>query len=664
LLLPALPALAVVTVSGVMLWVLCGALGNNRGQLQWVVLPHAVQLFVQNSKYSEATIKQGMTTNSTSTQYRRATAAELAWLKQQGAVDTRTTIICLVSLQRCLKVGKDHGVPASILSQLAQQPQAVPLAAAAAPTLADQGPASLPQGAPSPQQLQHNTTAAAIQPVCPDTVPVWQGEPPQGQYGLSTLQSAKGEVLNTAMGWLQQLQQWSTSPIRLSRPRETQMLAASSWAGVQGEVLRFLGFAHLHRGVEQPTLHHYLNGFLLVDFISFLQARGVQPQNLADAVHQAERAVTFLAHTNRLSLADMQLLPSYRGWLANLAWQLGSNLVPAPRPTLSEQLQQGTWMEPQDLMLCLHQVMEAATAVEHKVGISLSASIQNMQAALCCSMFGWVPPLRPSVLISLQHPDYKGPCLHPDCQHPLKCKGNRVEVLEPEADSTDTDTTSSNCSFHSAASCSSQVRLVAPHHKVSRYWGRGPIDCELPPELADLYQAHYKGGWELVVQLAQSDKADSRYFFLQAHKGQQLLPQQASQIFAKVVLPASSRFGAQKARGIFVTAARDKQLGELDEGAAAVVMGNSLSVWEQVYDRSRVSRSAAKNVAALAQWRQGVLAAARGAAAPRGVGAAGALPAAAAATGAGAAAPTSATEAAAAVIGVQREYVDLTMDLD
>ena len=117
MLLPALPALAVVTVSGVMLWVLCGALGNNRGQLQWVVLPHAVQLFVQNSKYSEATIKQGMTTNSTSTQYRRATAAELAWLKQQGAVDTRTTIICLVSLQRCLKVGKGHGVPASILSQ-------------------------------------------------------------------------------------------------------------------------------------------------------------------------------------------------------------------------------------------------------------------------------------------------------------------------------------------------------------------------------------------------------------------------------------------------------------------------------------------------------------------------------------------------------------------
>lgn len=307
LLLSALHASAVVTVSGVMLWVLCGALGKSRGQPQWVVLPHAVQLFVQNSKYSEATIKADMTANSTSTQYRRATAAELAWLKQQGAVDRKTTIICLVSLQRCLKVGKDNGVPASILSQLAQLPQAVPLAAAAAPTQVDPGPASLPQGAPSPQQLQPNSTAAAIQPVCPDTVPVWQGEAPQGQYGLSTLQSAKGVVLNTAMGWLQQLQQWSTTPIRLSRPRDTQMLAASSWAGVQGEVLRFLGFVHLHKGVEQPTLHHYLNGFLLVDFISFLQARGVLPQQQADAVHQAERAVTFLAHTNRLTPADMQV---------------------------------------------------------------------------------------------------------------------------------------------------------------------------------------------------------------------------------------------------------------------------------------------------------------------------------------------------------------------
>lgn len=122
-----------------------------------------------------------------------------------------------------------------------------------------------------------------------------------------------------------------------------------------------------------------------------------------------------------------------------------------------------------------------------------------------------------------------------------------------------------------------------------------------------------------------------------------------------MVLPASSSFGPQRARGIFVTAARDKQLGELDERAAAAVMGNSLGVWEQVYDKNRVARAAAQNVAALAKWRQQVLAAAARGGAAGGVGAAEAT---------GAAATPSAAEAAAAVLGVHREYVDLTMDLD
>ena len=107
-----------------------------------MVLPHAVKLLVQNSKYSEATIKAALTADTTSTQYRRATAAELSWLKQQGAVGRKTTLICLVSLKKCLNVGREHGVPASLLAQLAQQPQAVPLAAAAAPVLADPGPDS------------------------------------------------------------------------------------------------------------------------------------------------------------------------------------------------------------------------------------------------------------------------------------------------------------------------------------------------------------------------------------------------------------------------------------------------------------------------------------------------------------------------------------------
>lgn len=90
--------------------------------------PHAVQLFVSNSKYSESAIRVGLSDSTTSNKHSRATPTELAWLKQQGAVTSRSTLITLVSLSKCLEVGSHFGVPSTILDQLRQQPQAVTLA--------------------------------------------------------------------------------------------------------------------------------------------------------------------------------------------------------------------------------------------------------------------------------------------------------------------------------------------------------------------------------------------------------------------------------------------------------------------------------------------------------------------------------------------------------
>jgi hypothetical protein len=95
-----------------------GSLGNTRAQHQWVVLPHAVQLFVSNSKYSESAIRAALSDSTPNTKHRRATPTELAWLKQQGAVTSRSTLITLVSLSKCLEVGRHFGVPNTILEQL------------------------------------------------------------------------------------------------------------------------------------------------------------------------------------------------------------------------------------------------------------------------------------------------------------------------------------------------------------------------------------------------------------------------------------------------------------------------------------------------------------------------------------------------------------------
>jgi len=214
-----------------------------------------------------------------------------------------------------------------------------------------------------------------------------------------------------------------------------------------------------------------------------------------------------------------------------------------------------------------------------------------------------VPPLRGSVLCSLQHPDYTGPCLHPDCQHPNRCKGNRV-VLVDDGDGDSSD--SSSDSLNSSGSIP-LVKIIAPHHKVSRWWAGQAIECVLPPELAGLYYTHYQHGRELLLELGEAEQPCS-FFFMQVQKGQQLKLQQASQIFASVVLPYTHTFGPQRARAIFVTSVRDKQLADVDEAAAAAVMGHSIRMWQQVYDRQRVARGAASNIAALAQWRQQVAA--------------------------------------------------------
>jgi hypothetical protein len=103
--------LSVVTVAGLTLWIITGPTSSNRGQHKWVVLPHAVQLLVSNSQYSEAAIKKGLAEMQSPSNYRRATSSELAWLKQHGAVGPRTSHVILVSLSKVIQAGKDHGVP-------------------------------------------------------------------------------------------------------------------------------------------------------------------------------------------------------------------------------------------------------------------------------------------------------------------------------------------------------------------------------------------------------------------------------------------------------------------------------------------------------------------------------------------------------------------------
>lgn len=145
------------------MWMVSAVATRGRGQTKWVVLPHVVELFRQHTNYSEATIRQKLSDNTTQSQYRKATPGELSYLKDQHAVGKGTTMLSLVSLKKCMEAGRQLGVPDSILTLLSQQPMAMPLAAGvptpqAAP--APPQPANLVQGALAPEQMHHATKSS------------------------------------------------------------------------------------------------------------------------------------------------------------------------------------------------------------------------------------------------------------------------------------------------------------------------------------------------------------------------------------------------------------------------------------------------------------------------------------------------------------------------
>jgi hypothetical protein len=178
------------------------------------------------------------------------------------------------------------------------------------------------------------------------------------------------------------------------------------------------------------------------------------------------------------------------------------------------------------------------------------------------------------------------------------CKGNRLEVREVsiklEGGGEEKEL---------------QSWLVAPHHKSSK-WGRQPIICCLPHDLAYLYYFHILCGLPAMLEehgQAPFPNNHQPYVFLWASTGKPVVPQQVSQLFSRLVLPKGCTLPPQKARAAFVTAMRDAKpyLG-LDEQQAAAVMGHSIKMWHQVYDKKQSSRTAATVAQVLADWRHQV----------------------------------------------------------
>ena len=99
------------------------------------------------------------------------------------------------------------------------------------------------------------------------------------------------------------------------------------------------------------------------------------------------------------------------------------------RPTVLELTEEGKWVDASALVKVVDPAKQDVEVAIMTHGLGPDTARDLHDVALACTMFGYLPPMRPMSICSLLHPNYKGECLFPDCKDPKRCHGNRLIIL-------------------------------------------------------------------------------------------------------------------------------------------------------------------------------------------------------------------------------------------
>lgn len=159
--------------------------------------------------------------------------------------------------------------------------------------------------------------------------------------------------------------------------------------------------------------------------------------------------------------AQKKQLIQYQNWLQALRTQVCEYL-----PYCAYTLSDPALIEATDLLKLLIIFKDSSWAAYQadiaQYGHARYDSIRALHdATMLCCMFGWVPPMRVSMLISLLQPGLKHQCLQDNCT----CAGNFLHYQS-----------------------SSQLAVSWHHHKTARKQGGVPITYDLPEELNTLFK--------------------------------------------------------------------------------------------------------------------------------------------------------------------------------
>ncbi len=376
------------------------------------------------------------------------------------------------------------------------------------------------------------------------------------------------------------LKSWLTNRIQLDRSGPA--LSYSTWQGIHAALCHFLGFAHKHCELAQPSIEHVLHADLHATFLKNCLDKGTSFHTARSHAYMAVKCIDWLSSRPDGGHGSLQRLQE---WLRRAVSQIKDS-SPVSRKDITSMTATNTWADASDMLRAILKGKAEAEVAANQLPMTPQAAGDLHTASLSCCIFGFVPPPRLTCLRSCTVPTFQGPCLHPDCKHPSVCKGNQLQG----------EGTSASPFFFSF-----------PHHKtaIGRQQAR-QIRYQLPQELSDLLHLYLQVSRPQLMK----DGGKQHPFLFMAKNGKGLESRSGPSQLKRMFCAWLSRHGCQQippslCRHIFVVDRRANPAipGPADAGAA-VAMGHSAKQWDQgIYDISRFSSAAQHAVDSMAAWR-------------------------------------------------------------
>ena len=490
-----------------------------------------------------------------------------AKLVQLGAVNGRGVTPALVNVHTCTKAARSLGLPAAMVSALADlsASQGVQLQQATTQLMQQNA-----QGSPNPSTLHF----APALPVALDTsaAPVLRS---RERMALDVIKPslASSSVLSIQ---LQNLKEHSQLPIVVGR--QGRAVNSTTWADIHREIMLFLGYIHKHFAVVHPNLEHLIRADFMAAYCCSKGARGDRGTSICKAIYAAKRVALFWMEK---CPTELSRLCELRNWLGQLCTQV-RQAWPSQKRNVSQLRATGKWVDaPVLLELLVGKMTEVMQTFTDLPSLSVEQARFLHDVAMACTMFGWIPPPRCSCVRTLCPPSHRGPCPDTDCKSNA-CWGNRVIVNVVKG----------------------TMQLHLAHHKADRKWGT--IEYELPDDLTDLLVLYLSKGYKL---LKNSLGVEHPFMFMSMDG-----PAFGTDTFCKYWQDLMDSWGGPTAgphtlRHIFVAdrSRHDTVPGPTQQGAA-FCMGHDPAQWTISYDLQSLQRGAQHAVNSMSGWRAALLA--------------------------------------------------------